>query len=307
MKNRGPASEHGYSLIEVVIVVVIVAILATFAILALGSSTRNLGRQNIAKEFKVALERARFDSVRRRATECAAMARVEITSASSFSLITDLNQNGVIDPASDTRTVDFGAGNLVQIVDDPPPTYPVIIRFDQRGHTSSGPCGAETAVDTPTVFCELPCTAATASGGNSSMVFVSPTGTAAMLTGGETIPTFSDPAVTTIDSAAQINPLLAVWDLVVGTPTPTPTPSPVPTVSPIPIPTVSPTPVPTVEPTPVPTVSPSPVPSVSPTVVPTPSPSPTPVYCTSGQRPAQDNCVCAPNQYLHSNGRCRNL
>ena len=116
MTNRRTASEQGYSLIEIVLVLVIIAIMATFAILALGSSTQNLGRQNITKEFKVALERARFDSIRRRPSNCADMASVEITSATSFDLITDVNQNGVIE-AADRRTVDFGSRSLVEIVD----------------------------------------------------------------------------------------------------------------------------------------------------------------------------------------------
>src|SRR5688572_20847396 len=128
MTNRRLASEQGYSLIEIVLVLVIVAIMATFAILALGSSTQNLGRQNVTKEFKVALERARFDSIRRRATVCEDMARVEITSATSFDIITDVNQNGtLLNPdltvdGGDTRTVDFGSRTLVEIVDDPAPT-----------------------------------------------------------------------------------------------------------------------------------------------------------------------------------------
>jgi prepilin-type N-terminal cleavage/methylation domain-containing protein len=92
MNNRGHAS-HGFSLIEVVIVLVIVAILATFAIMALGGSAENLERQNIAKEFKVALERARFDSVKRRPATCAEQARVEILSATQFAVITDQDQN----------------------------------------------------------------------------------------------------------------------------------------------------------------------------------------------------------------------
>jgi prepilin-type N-terminal cleavage/methylation domain-containing protein len=303
MTNRRFASEDGYSLIEIVLVLVIIAIMATFAILALGSSTQNLDRQNITKEFKVSLERARFDSIRRRASECTDRARVEITSATSFNIVTDTNQNGTID-SDDTRTVNFGNRSLVQIVDDPEPTYPVVIRFDERGNATSGDCGAETGPDSPTVFCDVPCTAGTANALNSNIVFVSPTGTAAMLTGGETIPTFNDPTTTTVDSASQINPLLAVWDLIIeATPTPSVTPSVSPTVPPTETPTPTPTDTPT--PTPTPTVTPTPDPSVTPSV--TPTPTATPVYCISGQRPAVDNCICSPTQYLHPSGRCRNL
>jgi len=305
MTNRRFAAEDGYSLIEIVVVLVIVAVMATFAILALGSSSQNLDRQNITKEFKVSLERARFDSIRRRASDCTDMGRVEITSATSFNIVTDINQNGTIDP-EDSRAVDFGARSLVQIVDDPAPTYPVVIRFDERGNASSGTCGAETAVDSPTVFCEVPCTADTANASNSNIVFVSPTGTAAMLTGGETIPTFSDPTTSSIDSSSQINPLLAVWDLITqATPTPSVTPSVTPTASPTDTPTPTPTDTPTPTPSPTITVTPTPDPSATPTA--TPTASPTPNYCQSGQYPGTNGCVCSPTQYLHANGKCRNL
>ena len=304
MTKRGFASEHGYSLIEIVLVLVIIAIMATFAILALGNSTQNLGRQNITKEFKVALERARFDSMRRRASDCAQMGRVVINSATSFDLVTDVNQNGSID-TGDTRTVDFGERSLVEIVKDPAPTYPITIRFDQRGHATSGTCDAITPPDSPTVFCELPCTAATANALNSNIVFVSPTGTAAMLAGGETIPTFADPTTSNVDNASQMNPLLAIWDLIVDSPSPSPSPSTSPSVEPSTSPSVEPSTSPSTSPSVEPSTSPSVEPSTSPSVE--PSNTPTPVYCTSGQRPEFDNCVCGPNQYLHSNGRCRNL
>ena len=32
--------------------------------------------------------------------------------------------------------------------------------------------------------------------------------------------------------------------------------------------------------------------------------TPTPVYCLSGQRPVQDNCICSSTQYLQGS-RCR--
>ena len=271
MKKAEIKSQGGYSLIEILIVLVVVVIIATFAVAMFGASGSNLERQNIARHFKVSLERARFDSVKRRASNCADRSRVEVTSSTSFRLITDLDQNGTITLSSETQTVDYGTRSNVEIVDDSFQAF--TIRFDDRGRATSGPCGAETAVDTPTIFCNLPCTAATADAENSNIVFVSPTGTAAFLPGGSSIPTFADPTVAT--ESPSMNPLLAVWDLVTATPTPTPTP---------PIET--------------------PTPDATPEETPTPDPSGTPLpYCEVNERP--DNCVCSPTQHLQG-GKCRN-
>jgi prepilin-type N-terminal cleavage/methylation domain-containing protein len=89
MIDREPTTQHAFSLIEVVVALVILGILSAFAIIAIGRSRKDLERQNVAKEFKISLERARFDSVKRRASDCNNMSRVEITSATSFTLLTD--------------------------------------------------------------------------------------------------------------------------------------------------------------------------------------------------------------------------
>jgi hypothetical protein len=253
-------------------------ILAAFAVMQFGASAANLERQNVAREFKVNLERARFDSVKRRATGCADMSRVEITGPTTFQLVTDRDQNGTLNPATETTRVDFTAAGRVLIVDDPAPTYPIVFRFDQRGNVSSGSCGSETPADTPTTFCQVPCTAATASSNNASLIYVSPTGTVSMLAGGESIPSFSAPSVADMNSNANyLNPLLAVWDApsnTTNTNTNTATPTPPST------------------------------PTNTGTNTNTTSPTPTPGFCISGQRPAQDNCICSNTQYLQGS-RCR--
>ncbi|MEO8041022.1 MAG: prepilin-type N-terminal cleavage/methylation domain-containing protein [Acidobacteriota bacterium] len=302
MSNLRRTTQDGFSLIELLIVITIIGIIVTFAILGLGNSSQVINRLTLAKEFKVALERSRFDSVKRRASDCSDMSRVEITSATSFRYITDMDQNGSVDPATESRVVDFAQMN-VQIMEA---AYPVTIRFDHRGETSSGPCAAEVPAQTPTVFCELPCATVTAA--NSSAVFVSPTGTMALLSGDEAIPTFADPTITNVDSNTGINQQLAVWT---GTP-PTPTPFPTPNGgTPTPTPTVTPTPSPTatVTPTPTPTVSPTPTPTVtpSPTVLPTPTPSPTPLpVCIRNERPGTPPaCACLPPFFVQGNGQCK--
>src|SRR5688500_12678696 len=127
--NSREYSSQGASLIEVLIVLVVVAILATFAILALGNSASNLERQNIAKEFKIALERARFDSVKRRPSSCQEQARVEISSPTSFSVITDQDQDGVLNLSSETKTTNFAGRGDTNIV-DPDLSSTVVLRFD---------------------------------------------------------------------------------------------------------------------------------------------------------------------------------
>lgn len=309
MVDRNQTSQRGISLIEVLVVLSILAVLTTAAVLSLGSSTKSLKRQNIAKSFKNSLERARFDSVKRRASECENEARVEITSATSFRLLTDANENGSIDPAEEAHAINFDLRDAVSIVYDHAVTYPVIIRFDRRGNPSSGPCGAEIDIDTPTVFCTMPCTAATADASNSNNIFVSKTGVVAFMDGGSTAPVFNAPTITTLDIGNQINRLLVVWD---PPPPISPTPVPTATAGATTNPTITPTPSPTASPSADPTATPAPTPSVTPaaTQTPTASPSPTatPRWCVLGEQPAIALCTCSPTQYLQAgSGKCRSL
>ena len=316
MKDHRLNKQSGFSVIEVLVVLVVLAILVTFAVAQFGNSGANLGRQNIAREFKVSLERARFDSVKRRASVCSEMSRVEVTSPTSFNLITDSNQNGALELSAETKTIDYSRQSNVAIV-GAGLVYPIIFRFDERGNVSSGTCAAPAAVVPNTTFCNLPCAIGTANANNSNIVFISPTGTAAMLNGGEAIPTFGAPTISSVSSTIQQNPLLAIWDAITATPTPTPGPtvapsSPTPTPSATPTtPTPTPTPGPSATPTPTPGPSATPTPTptpATPTPTPSPTPSPTPVACTIGQKPARDNCQCRDPLILVGNGsgaQCR--
>src|SRR5215203_5571273 len=78
MKSTEFNAQSGKSIMELMIVMTVIAILVTFAVGQLGSSKTNLHRQNLAREFKINLERARFDSVKRRATDPSTMANVKI-------------------------------------------------------------------------------------------------------------------------------------------------------------------------------------------------------------------------------------
>ncbi len=303
MSNIRSTTQSGFSLIETVVVLSIIAIIVTFAILGLGKSHDVIARQTVAREFKVALERSRFDSMKRRPANCADMGRVEIVNASSFRYITDLDQNGTLDPATESRIVDVGIRNVTII--EAPGTFPMTIRFDHRGESISGSCASPVAAQTPTVFCELPC--ATVTDTNSSSVFVSPTGTVALMMGTESMPTFGAPTVSNVNSTWGINDRLAVW---MGTP-PTPTPYPTPIASPTatPTPTPAPTATPTPTPTPIPTVTPvptaTPVPTPTPAPTPTPTPTPLPV-CVRNERPGvPPACDCRPPFFIQGNGMCK--
>ena len=297
-KKTSFSSASGFSLIELFIVLLVIGIIVTLAVLALGSSSSNLARQNVSREFKVALERARYDSVKRRPDTCDQMSRVEITSPTSFRLLTDTNRNGSIDTASETSLYEFAGRSSTEIVGDGI-VYPITIRFDGRGNTSSGPCSAPTATYSATTFCELPCTAATATAQNATVVYVSPTGTTTMLLGGETIPSFGEPTVTSITPSLYINPLLSVWNAVTATPTPGPTPTPTPDL---------PTPTPTITPTPTPTPTPDPL--ATPTPTPTPAATATPLpYCATSppyERPGSPaTCTCGSPMIIAHNGKCQ--
>ena len=88
------------------IVLVIASILVTLAVSRFAGATANLHRQNVAREFKVSLERARFDSVKRRASQSSAMASVSVINETSYSVTTDLDQDGAID-AGETQLTDW--------------------------------------------------------------------------------------------------------------------------------------------------------------------------------------------------------
>jgi hypothetical protein len=218
-------------------------------------------------------------------------------------LLTDTNRNGSIDPAAETSLYDFGSRSNTEIVGDGI-TYPITIRFDGRGHSSSGPCSAPTPAYASTTFCELPCTAATANSENATVICVAPTGATTALLGGETIPNFDAPTVTTVTESTYLNPLLSVWNAITGTPTPTPpagSPTP-PAETPTP-PAETPTP-PAETPTP-PAETPTP-PAETPT--PTPVPTPTPLRaCNYKEKPGiPAKCSCdLPWTVISSSGQCR--
>src|SRR5262245_43359587 len=114
MKKTEFNRQSGKSLVEIIIVLAVGGILVSMAVVRMINAQSNMERQYIAREFKVNLERARFDAVKRRATSLTDMTRITINDATSYKVLLDTNQNGVLDTAEE-RTVSFGDYSAVKI------------------------------------------------------------------------------------------------------------------------------------------------------------------------------------------------
>lgn len=286
MKNSRNIQQRGFSLIEMLIVIVVVGIIATLAIMTSGSSKSKIQTQNVARELKVYLERARFDSIRRRPESESAMARVIINDPTTFVVQTDRNNNGVLEE-SEKQTIKFinpygvslNGNDLV---------YPVTMIFDRRGYVSTRN-GINELIPAYFLICRVECSADGANGiGDTYTVGVSPTGTVVMMNGIQVLETINNPAVTTLGAQDGVDAWVArLSESEGGSATPTPTP----------IPTVTPTP----------NASPTPTPSATPTPTPTPTVTPTPnaPSCAKNERPAQTGCICRAPLQTRPNGKCQ--
>ena len=301
MTERYRDRQLGASVLELLIVLAVSAVLAGLAVSQFAGSRQNLTRQNVARAFKNSLERARFDSVKRRASSESTMATVTIMNATSYVITTDRNQNGSLEGA-DSQTIDLSGNSSVQILFPPGNVAPVSVAFDQRGHASIEDYNGNNVEYF--LFCGEGCTSSNANSSNSSVIYVSTTGTVAMIGGGETLPAVTDPVVSDVSSTDGINADLTVW---IGQP---PTPEPTPSISPTITPTPSTTPTPSPSPSPTasasPTATPSGLPTATPSQTPTPTPSPTPLpACTLNQRPGSPPvCQCMAPWFIGKNGKC---
>ena len=132
MKIHKLSPQSGFSLLEVLIVLVMIGILTSIALMQLGSSRVDLQRQRMAREFKIYLERARFDSVKRRAEGPANTAKVVLNGPTSFTVSLDFDGDGTLLPG-ETRTVDFADRTDARIRVSDAWSYPVSLAFDRRG------------------------------------------------------------------------------------------------------------------------------------------------------------------------------
>jgi len=187
MNKKKFKSETGLSVIEILIILTVLAILVTLGITQFKNSQTDFQRQNIAREFKIYLERARFDSVKRRAANVNDMSRIVLNSSTSFTAIIDSNQNGTIlnsdgtVEASDMRVVDFTKRGNTQIVISDTLSYPITIRFDRRGQITSTDSLNNSVNPVFTICSSGSCSGTTADPNNSTVLSVSATGTVAVL------------------------------------------------------------------------------------------------------------------------------
>jgi prepilin-type N-terminal cleavage/methylation domain-containing protein len=184
--SRPHSLDAGFSFVELMVVIVIIVIVATLALMQRGSANEQFQRQNVARELKVALERARFDSVKRR-TNCDQRARV-VTTTNSFTLVTDKNQDGDVSDAGDSVVTNLPAGIVIDVS--------TTINFNMRGEATS-PTSQVIRV------CNISCNSPTAA--NSDLLIVTPTGTVNLLSGNESPPTFGVPGGTAVSSTTGIN------------------------------------------------------------------------------------------------------
>ena len=183
--------QDGTTVVEVMVVVIIIAVIAAFAMMQKGSANEQFKRQNMARELKFAFERARFDSVKRRAEGGPAEVFVE---ADKFTLRTDSDlsttglENAVtlLPPNISIARFDGGSGDIT-------------VTFDKRGEIG--------ATNPVFLVCNGTCTAANDAPGNANIVLVTPTGTVNLLPGGATPPSFLAPPVAPpIGAGTDINP-----------------------------------------------------------------------------------------------------
>jgi prepilin-type N-terminal cleavage/methylation domain-containing protein len=198
-------SQSGVSLVELLVVIVIIAVVASLAIFSRGGANETFKRQNGSRMLKAAFERARFDSVKRRADGSTArpFAYVQVDT-NGFTLRTFSEPTGGGTPVARDEPTLFGNG--VVAAHQGGGTPPVTISFNFRGATLGG---------SPEFYvCEVSCASPTNS--NSDLVIVTATGTVNLLPGAAPTPSFTNTTlVGTTAATDSIN-----FDVVIPTPTP---------------------------------------------------------------------------------------
>jgi len=191
---RSSSHQSGITLTELLVVIVVISVLAGFALMQRGAANEQLNRQNVAQQLKSAFERARFDSVKRRAVGSSEEAKVTVT-PTSYTLRTYRNDVNGLPVGADFVTT-LPAGIVIGLYDDSELTSQEVT-FNMRGETPASPLPQFR-------ICNLSCSSPTRA--NSNILIVTPTGTVNLLPGDSSLPTFGVPTVTNVNSNTGINP-----------------------------------------------------------------------------------------------------
>jgi len=207
MKSRDKlSSEAGVTLVELMVVALIIIIVGTIAVLNAGTANARFQRQNATRQLKAALERARFDSVKRRAVNDNQKASVTL-SATSFILTTDVTLNGLTTDSADAVITYADAGITFQRYDGAAfSASNEKVAFNMRGEVPTSPAAQF-------LICNGTCPAVASLTPNvADILIVTPTGTVNLLPGTpDALPTFTDPTLAGSTSAtADINPDVTV-------------------------------------------------------------------------------------------------
>lgn len=190
--------QSGVTLIELLVVIVIIAIVASIALMQRGSANEQFKRQNVARELKVAFERARFDSVKRRAQSSPEARATVVVDTNSYALTTYTVDSAGTSTAS-TQTTDTSGQNVV-IQGNNSITLPYTIYYNQRGEAVDV---SGNTISPSFYVCNATCSSPSTSTAN--LIIVTPTGTVNLLSGGSSAPNFNAPTITSSSNTNTIN------------------------------------------------------------------------------------------------------
>jgi prepilin-type N-terminal cleavage/methylation domain-containing protein len=196
MRDTGHDAQGGFTLIELALVLGVLAVLVGLALFSFTGSKVDFQRQAIARELKIYLERARFDSVKRRAALDADQANIVLHGPSAFTAKIDFDGDGVL-RSNESRLVDFRQRSGTQIVvSNTGLAYPVTIRFNQRGQVSVKDDLGVT-VD-PVAFTICSATNCSPTSPERTLITVSPSGTVAVFRDGQMPPPAPTPVISNV-------------------------------------------------------------------------------------------------------------
>lgn len=201
------SGQAGISLVELLVVITIIAVVASLALMQRGSANEQFQRQNASRELKTAFERARFDSVKRRADGVGVPLAYVIVQATQFTLVTDVNQDGDLLDANDAVTSPFAPN--INLTPRSGLNLPLTVSFNRRGEPD--------VTDLRMVVCNGTCDFDSDTASNANVLHVTATGTVEMMPGGANVSAFPTPAVTSVPGSTSIRS-----ETYIAVPTPTP-------------------------------------------------------------------------------------